>query len=268
MKITEKQRAFVDEYLICKNATEAYRKTTDVSRMNERTIGNNASRMLNHPSVVNELAARRAEIERKVGMSVQDVIRELVDIVTADPGELMAVRRLCCRHCHGKDHAYQWVDVSEYARAVASVVDSNALIERKNERAKKGHETEPNKLPSDEGGFGFVPHIKPHPKCPECFGEGRLDVHFADTRFLSDKGKKLFAGVKQTKEGLQILTRNQDAALNTLARALGMLKDGVVHQNPDGSNITPSPTAPTAVVIPIDPAEAARMYAAFMKETK
>lgn len=38
-------------------------------------------------------------------------------IATADPNELAVHRRVCCRHCFGKGHAYQWYDEAEFDEA-------------------------------------------------------------------------------------------------------------------------------------------------------
>jgi hypothetical protein len=42
------------------------------------------------------------------------------------------------------------------------------------------------------------------------------------TIFKNSRGRKLFAGVKKTKDGLEIKTRDQDAALKNLSAYLGM----------------------------------------------
>ena len=61
-------------------------------------------------------------------------------------------------------------------------------------------------------------------KCPECGGDGVPFVWFADTRTLTGAARLLYAGVKRTRNGMEILTRNQDDALKNVAAYLGMNK--------------------------------------------
>lgn len=80
--------------------------------------------------------------------------------------------------------------------------------------------------PFDEkGGIGFHALREPHPKCPECFGLGESMVVVKDTRKLSPAARALFAGVKQTKDGIQVLTHNKEGFVNLLMRHAGMLND-------------------------------------------
>jgi len=255
--LTLKQRGFVAAFLQNGgNASAAYRSVYDATRMKDTTIGVAASKVLNNDKVQAVLNAHRAKASEAVSFGVADVLKELVDIVTADPGELTAHRRVCCRQCYGHDHKYQWRDRQEFVLALAARVDTNA-------RAKKGHTRE---LPNDDGGYGYNQTLPPVQGCPHCFGEGFGEAWFADTRYLSPKGRKLFAGVEQTKDGLKIKTRNQDAALQTLAKALGMLKDGVEITMPGAQQ--PLPPAGVTISVPLDPADASRLYASIMKGTK
>lgn len=61
----------------------------------------------------------------------------------------------------------------------------------------------------------------PNPDCIPCAGQGVLKPWFADTRTLSPGARMLFAGVKVTKDGVQILTESKDAARDKLAKILG-----------------------------------------------
>jgi hypothetical protein len=77
----------------------------------------------------------------------------------------------------------------------------------------------------DKGGLGFVGNRDPHPDCPECWGEGVGRPFFTDTRKLGRESLPLYAGVKQTKDGLEIQMHNQTDALDKLARHFGLYKD-------------------------------------------
>jgi phage terminase small subunit len=85
-----------------------------------------------------------------------------------------------------------------------------------------------NKKPTDVfsfdelGGVGFDARKPPNEKCPDCFGDGIGDAHFKDTRALSPSARRLYAGVKQTKDGLELKLHDQLNALITVGKHLGM----------------------------------------------
>jgi class 3 adenylate cyclase len=62
----------------------------------------------------------------------------------------------------------------------------------------------------------------PDPDCTACAGEGMPREHFHDTRTLSPTARALYAGVKRTKDGLQVLTHSQDAAREALMKHFGL----------------------------------------------
>lgn len=92
-------------------------------------------------------------------------------------------------------------------------------------------------LPTDAGGYGFDRLLRPHPKCPYCRGEGHPELHIADTRDLSPKAMQLFAGIEQTQAGIKIKFRDQDKALENIAKHLGMFVDKVEHSGAIGSEV-------------------------------
>lgn len=246
--LTPKQLRFVVEYFAMGNATEAYRAAYDCSRMTNKTVGRNAHALLANNKIAAIVAQRKSEAVDNAGFGLKDAFNELVNVATADATELMNYRRLNCRHCHGVDHAYQWTDEAEYAREYAAWEDRNA-------RAKK--KTPP---PSDEGGYGFAFNADPHPGCPQCRGEGITDVYFTDTRKLSDGARRLFNGVKVTKDGVTILLRDRDAAVDKIVRMLGGYKDSLV--------LHPGAAVDSAKDLPMDAAEASRLYAERLKGGK
>lgn len=200
--LTKRERRFRDEYLIDLNGTKA------VLRMGWRGKRPDvkASKMLARPHVraaVDKAIAERAERTR---ISADQVVEAWEAIARADAGELSEYRREPCRYCWGKDHRYQETP-SERER-------------RFEEHAKK---LDPG-LFDEKGGVGFDPRRDPHPDCPECFGEGVGREHFHDTRYLSTEGRALFAGVKVTKDGIELKTHSKERALEALGRHLGMDK--------------------------------------------
>jgi hypothetical protein len=141
--------------------------------------------------------------------------------------EIMQLRRNCCRHCHGEGHMYQWTE-NEFLAAVLANAD------------------EGKEAPDTLGGLSFDPTAEPHPECPHCHGNGHVDLHFNDTRKLTGPARKLYAGVQRTKDGIKILTRDQDAALLNISRYLGMLVEKKEISGPNGGPI------PTLTISPED----------------
>lgn len=143
----------------------------------------------------------------------------MVGYATADVNELTEYRRLCCRHCWGFGFNYQWRDAIEFGDAVTEA------------RAKK------KKIPNDNGGYGYDNSLDPNPDCPRCNGFGIGRVHFHDTRDLTGSARRLFAGVKEGKFGVEVITRNQDDALKMVAQHLGMVKNKTEITGADGGPI-------------------------------
>jgi len=208
--LNDKQKAFVDEYLIDLNATQAAIR----AGYSPRTAGQQGFDLLKKPEIQARISERQQDRQKRTEITQDMVLQRWWQIANADPNELITYRRVCCRHCFGKDHEYQWKDEDEYDHAVRMARLS----------AKEG---EPPSMPSDAGGYGFDGTLRPHPKCPKCEGEGHGEVFAHDTRDASESAKALYAGVKITKDGLEIKMRDQDGALANVARHLGMFNDSL-----------------------------------------
>lgn len=191
--LSDKEKLFVSYYLECRNKYEAYRKAG-------YTGGDRNARMLyRKPSVARAINQGIGQLTEQAILNAQDILRHWHEIAIADPGEISQMRRVCCRYCWGFDNRYQWIDETEYDKAATKAANDS-------------------KLPPDQsGGFGFMANDDPNPDCPKCAGEGIEDVFLADTRDLVGPARRLIAGVKKTKFGIEIMTRDQDAALKNLA---------------------------------------------------
>ncbi|MHC8321214.1 terminase small subunit [Pseudomonas sp. GB2N2] len=199
--LTGKQALFVDEYLIDLNATQAAIR----AGYSARTANEQGCRLLANVSVQAALQERMQKRAQKTEITQEKVLERLWMIATADPNELVEYRRECCRHCFGELHMYQWIDEEELAIAIAEASDPDSV--------------------SQDGGFGYDSSIAPHPKCPKCAGNGKGRVHVHDSRQLSQSAGTLYAGVKVGKDGLEVKMHDQLAALDKVARHLGMFKD-------------------------------------------
>jgi hypothetical protein len=121
----------------------------------------------------------------------------------------------CCRHCHGIDYRYQWTP-AEFKRELNKTLADD-------------------KLPPDlEGGVNFDPRLPPVEDCPECHGRGVERVTVTPSAKLSRAAARLLASMKMTKDGIEIKTRDQDAALIAMGRVVGAFKDRTEMSGPGG----------------------------------
>lgn len=205
--LNAQEQRFADDYLIHLDAYRAGIHAGYSESMSKTKCYQWVSNGKAKPHIYAYVQQKRSEISVEAGVTAEMVLSRLWNIATADPNELMTHRRVCCRHCWGDDHQYQWVNRNEWAKAVAVAKDEN------------------RSPPTMEGGFDFDKTERPHPKCPHCKGEGYGDTIFKDTSNLSEAGKTLYAGVKKTKDGYEVKTHDQLAALTSVARHLGMFND-------------------------------------------
>jgi phage terminase small subunit len=85
--------------------------------------------------------------------------------------------------------------------------------------------------------------LPPNPDCSRCKGSGESRVTISDTSTLKGAARRLYAGAVQTKDGVKVLMRDQDAALANLSKYLGMLVERKELSGPGGGAIPLSATA-------------------------
>lgn len=204
------QQAFVDELLSMEKrvAWKAYQR---VYRVSDRKVCEaSSSRLLSLAKVKKAIAeAEKARLLR-VEYSQDQMLNRLMQMMRVDVNEIMEVRRFNCRHCHGIGHLYQWRDEGEYQKVCAEI------------KADTPEDKVPV-LPSDQGGYGFDERADPVPECTNCRGDGRQDIHFKDTRFLSEGARMLYGGVKLTQNGMEVKIHDQLAIMQLIMRHMGML---------------------------------------------
>ncbi|MER0551985.1 terminase small subunit [Pseudomonas aeruginosa] len=201
-KLTSQQAAFVQEYLVDLNATQAAIRAK-YSAKTARSIG---SQLLTKLNIQEAIAKARLEQQERTQITADRVLREAWNQVTADARELTQLRIGCCRYCHGFEHRYQ---------RTRNEFDQDYAEWESDSGTDKGQF-------NVKGGPGFDPNAEPHPGCPECAGDGVPRVVLMDTRNLSDGARSLFAGVKQTKFGIEIQMHSKDAAMEKLFKHLGL----------------------------------------------
>lgn len=173
-----------------------------------------ASRLGSNVKVQARVAELQAAAAEKAQLSVAGVLRELWNICTADPNELIEHRIGCCRYCWGKGCRYQETQGERDRRF--------AQWER-DRLAAAGTPNEANFETFDRmGGIGFNATVAANPTCPECFGQGVGLPVLKDTRRLTPAARSLYAGVKITKDGQEVRMHDKVAALTKVGQHLGM----------------------------------------------
>ncbi len=219
---TQMRADFVRHYLAdpAMNATEAALAAGYGGKnKNRRSAARVAHELLKREDVKAHLAEAMAARSARTEITADMVVERLWAIATADPNELMQHRRTACRYCHGMGHAYQWIDEAEWLFAC--------------QRAEKRHQPKP----SDAGGYGFSEHAEINPHCPRCNGEGHGHTFFADTRRIKGPARLLYAGVKDGRDGMEVKTHDQVAAMRDVAKLLGFFKDKVELTGKDGGPV-------------------------------
>jgi phage terminase small subunit len=209
-ELGNRQKRFVDEYLVDLNATQAAIRA-GYSKKTSSSIG---EENLRKPEIAAAIEQRMKDREKRTEITQDMVLNRWWQIATADPRNLIEYRRCACRHCYGKDHEYHWIDEGEFEREYMSAVKLSEAAPDEN-----------HPMPDNVGGYGFNPTVTPNPECPKCFGRGHGEVAPHDTRNLDEQSALLYAGVKVTKEGLEFKLQDQGKALENVARHLGMFTD-------------------------------------------
>lgn len=226
MAMTEQQKRFVIEYPIDSNGTQAAIR----AGYSPNSAGQTACELLSLPKIWEAIVERQMEIARARSLTVEWVLNQWREIASADPNDLIYVEMEACRHCWGVNHQYHWTEF-EYQHAVQKCIEH--LCGNKCEQPCS------RKIPPLAlGGFGFDPHEAPHPQCPACHGDGIEGVKVADTRRVKGPARRLYAGVKKTKDGIEIKMRDQDKALDNIAKFLGMVVNKNEIAGPGGGPIT------------------------------
>jgi phage terminase small subunit len=241
------QRRFVAEYVsvLPRNAKKAYMRAYPTCQ--ESTAGRGAYVLLKNERVRAEIRRYEAQMEKALALKMDDIARDLALVASADARELSEWRVGACRYCYGENHRYQ--------RTPAEMERDLAEYKIRREIEKR---PDPLGLEFDmQGGLGYNPKRAPNLDCPECFGEGEGREVFKDTRHLSPAAARLYAGVKKTRDGMEIKTRSQDKAIELAGQAAGMFKTRTELSGPNGG---PIPSVNGNVPLPTDPIEAAKLY--------
>ena len=196
-----RQQRFVDEYLLDLNGTQAAIRAGSSAK----TAAEQSYDLLRRPHIAAAIAEARAAQQERTGINADALLLQAWQIAFADPRELVETRVGCCRHCWGENFKRQ-----------RTVGQRNADFEKWRKDGKPADEFD------EEGGIGFNPHRPPHPDCTECCGDGVSRDVVKDTRYLSPAAAQLYAGVKRTKDGMQVLMHDKAIFAEKLFKHLGL----------------------------------------------
>lgn len=227
---------FVEEYAKDRNGTRAAMRAGYTQHENAASVV--AARLLGDVRIQQMLAEQLEKVSKAACYEAADLLRDWIDIATADPTGIVTVRRVNCRHCYGFDHNYQWT-AREYAAAVDKAI------------------TDGKPCPGCEGGFEFSKIRDPNVECPECEGEGVAEVFVGDLSTLTEAQRKLIASVKQTKDGVEVKLKDQEAVRERIAKHLGLL---IERRELTGKDGKPLVAAVVPVDLPTDPQALGALY--------
>ena len=83
LALTQKQKAFVDEYLIDLNATRAYKAAYKACK-SDKAAASSSSKLLRNPKIVEYLSKRQSELQQRTNVTQDRVIQELASIAFSD----------------------------------------------------------------------------------------------------------------------------------------------------------------------------------------
>ncbi len=208
--LSNREARFVMELANDNNAAEAYLR----SGYRSKSPNAHASRLAAKGSIQAAAAHVRAKVAERIGYRAEEALQFAADVLRADPRELVEYRRGCCRFSHGKGHLYQYTA----GEMESERKKHDAHVARRQGRNKDYEDPGFNEM----GGAGFDASLDPHPECPDCAGEGIGRTVLKDTRTLSREAAALFAGVKVTKDSIEVKMHDKVAMVDKMFRYHGL----------------------------------------------
>ena len=201
------------------NQGEAY--SLAYGTMDREQASRRASDLMAIPEVRAAVEKGKAARLERMTVTADDVLRDVVLGLRSTGSDLVEHVLDACRYCHGVGHKRQ-LTPAEFERNLETYLAADL--------AREGGGIDPlGLLFVEKYGplLGFDPRRPPHEDCPECFGRGVPALVAKDTRFLSDEGRRQYAGAKHGKHGIEITTRDRDKALDLAAKHTGISKENI-----------------------------------------
>lgn len=214
--LTPAEQRFIEEYLKDPNGTKAYMAAKPGGT--EPAARVSAGRMLAKANVRAEIEKRRVVRAERLQIDGDAIVAEANMIAMADMRELVEYRYLCCRCCYGKDFRYQRTKGER-----ESAFDKHeALQDDRENKALMADKLYTRKVFDEKGGTGFDATKEPHADCPECSGHGVGQIVLKDTKKFSPAAIALYAGVKESKDGLEVKAHSKLDAIEKMIKHLGL----------------------------------------------
>lgn len=201
--ISGRQALFVFWYIKTRNRVTAYKKAG--YKCTGLNVYPAATQIYRNIYVGKAIRVLEKRVSERYTANLDELVHQLVSITRADPNAITQYRHVNCRYCWGEEHRYQYRDEGEYDRA-------------QKKAAKDG------KSPPEYGGVGFISNMDPNPDCPRCNGEGEGELKMGDTRDLTGDEHTYFLGVKQTKNGIEVMTESKQVARAQLLKIMEIKK--------------------------------------------
>lgn len=214
MGLKLQEAIFVEQYLTHFNQTRAYQESHPES--NYKTARTAGARKMREPHIVAYRDARMKALFERAEAEQDRLLRAYTMTAYADPNELVEHRRDACRFCYGTNHQYQFTP-AEFERYKAEHTEEV--------KAAKVAGINPPEF-DPKGGVGFNPNLEPNEDCPECFGRGHSATIIKDTRHLSPAALLLYAGMKESKDGIEIKMHSQQHSREVLAKVHKIIDSG------------------------------------------
>jgi len=221
------EERFAFEYVQDGNQTRAYMRATGTTHFGSAATA--AYKLMKKDEIRARIEFERQELQKRAGVTAEALLRRLWDIATADARELIEYVVGACRYCHGEGHQYHRTSVEferdrkEFETHGRQRIDGMYLSSRK-KKERQGRRAKGDEVEEEfevQGGPGYDPHREPHPTCPQCHGDGHGRALIRDTRTLSVGASLLYAGIKETKEGIEVKMLSPMDAIEKIAKHIG-----------------------------------------------
>lgn len=210
-ELTDRERLFAVEYVKDFDAKRAAR----AAGYSQKTQPWQILKRERVQTAINEAVETRLMAK---GLTGEDVLRIWTEIVLFDVNELVEFRRIPCECCYQQTDT-PGMTLKRYSERKKEHDRIRAALLRQNP------ENDIGEFPSART-FAFIdPNGYPDPDCPVCHGLGEPFVVMKDTRNLSPVARLMYEGVKQSKDGFEMLMFSKERALENLAKALGVFRD-------------------------------------------
>jgi phage terminase small subunit len=221
------QARFAHEYAIDLSPSRAARRA---GYKDTKNITITAANLMRLPKIKAAIAKHAARIAKKIDLDAATVLTELWNIARADANDLIQHRIGACRHCYGVGFKYLETPKERVFRELEYAKNMPHWLKQR-ERAPLFEIP-----PFDErGGVGYDRTRPPNAHCPECNGIGAGYAWAVDTRTLKNGARSIYAGVKETKDGIEIKMHSKERALELLGDHFGLFKQAAP---PPGAPVT------------------------------